>query len=162
MKKLFFVLFIGLGFLGCEKDEPEFDNANALQNLTGSGSKKWRLSAGEAESKSGNIVSLSSSYPCILDNVLTLNVNGTYTMEDLGVQCSRGGNISSVWSYDESTKQIKIGEILILDQSIKDLALTLTDLKSGSFSGNAKNVKINFFGEELSAEEVRLTFVEVK
>lgn len=161
MKNILLVVFFAFSLVSCDKDEPGTEGT-ALERLAGTGEKKWKLTTAIA-SVNGATVDLAQNYPCWADNVLTLKSNGTYTLEDDGLQCSQGAVINSSWSYLDSPQQLKLGELQVANRVFKDLVLDLTELKTSQFSGVTKNITTNVppFGE-ITAQTVTLTFVEVK
>lgn len=161
MKNILLVVFFAFSLMSCDKDEPGTEGT-PMERLAGTGEKKWKLSTAEAN-VSGSIVYLARNYPCWTDNILTLKSNGTYTLEDTGLQCSKGETINSSWSYLDNPQQIKLGELQIATEVFKDLVLDITELKTTQFSGVTKNVTIEVpqFGQ-ITAQTVTLTFVEVK
>lgn len=157
MKNILLVFVLGLAIFSCDKDEPETDQGTPLERLTGTGAKKWKLSFAEARAAGDVKVNL-MTYQCWADNELTLNSNGTYTLEDSGVKCSYNTNVSSVWAYSDNPAQIKLGSLKLALFTLDNLTLDVKELTSSKFSGIAKNVSL----DNLTAQEVELTFQEVK
>jgi hypothetical protein len=161
MKNILLVVFFALSLVSCDKDEPGTEGT-PMERLTGTGEKKWKLSTAMA-SVNGATVDLAQNYPCWADNILTLKSNGTYTLEDAGLQCQQGTVINSNWSYLDNPQQVKLGQLQVANRVFNDLVLDITELKTTQFAGVTKNITTTVppFGE-ITAQTVTLTFVEVK
>ena len=153
MKKITLVCILFLTALACKKDDPE-TQGTPMERLTGTESKKWKLSFAEARDKEGASVSLMALYECWADNLLTLYSNGTYTLEDTDKKCPNFEDISSSWTLSENADQIKLANFTIAGQAFENLTLEVKEIKKSSFSGIARNVTYG----TLVADEVELRF----
>lgn len=161
MKKILFVCLLTLVAISCGKDDPEAEGTpmERLTGLTGTTSKKWKLTTAVAWSGSLSVDLIANSQDkCLGDNELTLRNDNTYLLEDTGVKCSTVDRIEDEWALTENPLQIKLAEISLMDRTFSNVVLDVSELKNNKFSGTVNNVPEN----SLNVNKIDLTFTLVQ
>ncbi len=146
MKKIVVLLLI-LNVLNSCKDkgsEPEAIKST-LEYLSGTGTKKWMVTAGKVN-LNGAEVNLLSQPPCITDNILALNKNFTYELSEGATNCKPGIDpdiiVKSTWSIIETPKSITIDKFIFFGYSVDKPVFAISKIDDTAFIGET-NVKIS-------------------
>lgn len=100
MKKLIFTLATGvLTIVSCKKDKEDCQtSAASLAMSYRTVSIKYKQTPSSAE-----LDYFATLDACEKDDILTLNVNGTYSYTDAGTVCSPSGSYTGTWSVNGNT-----------------------------------------------------------
>jgi len=133
MKK-FFIAFscLTLVFASCKKDKDEATDTSAIttQNISGT------YTFGSVTVKQGNaapedITDFWFDEPCVKDDQITLNANGTAVFTDAGVKCNPPGDDTGIWALTSNNTKLNLdGEELTIqsfDGKILKVGETGTD-----------------------------------
>ena len=152
---------MGTALFSCKKDDPT--EGTPIVNLTSeSGEKTWKLVGGKAFAPSplgGSLeIDLIQNYACLADNQLVLRSDFSYTLNDTGEKCSSAEVINDKWVLVESPLQIRLAQISLLDRTLANVVLDMTNLTATSFGGDINSVPENPYG----ITKISLTFEVLK
>ncbi|MEO7265913.1 MAG: lipocalin family protein [Ferruginibacter sp.] len=103
MKKVFFILLSVFTLVSCKKDKGETACMATAASIAGS----YRITAitykASATSAEMNYYNLVFPDACERDDILSLNINGTYIMIDAGIVCSPPNTDNGNWSISGNT-----------------------------------------------------------
>ena len=100
MKNILIIFIAAVTIAGCSKSTSNSGTAVTMQSLAGN----YKITAATVAG-----LDILSSYvvPCQVDDVYTLNADGTYAIADLGTACTPTSAVNGAWSLSNS--QITIG-----------------------------------------------------
>ena len=138
MKKLL-VLFFGLILMvACKKDEVVIDK-NTLAYLTGSTSKKWKVTEGLVKLGESSINLVANLDQCVTDNILVLNNNKTYEINEGASKCDPSKDpdliIKANWTLVEEPKAITIDKFIFLGYVLENSKFLISSINDNQFIG---------------------------
>ncbi len=106
MKKVLFILLSAFTLISCKKDKDETACTSTAASIAGAykiTAVTYKASATSAEMDYFTLV-----FPdaCERDDVLSLNINGTYMLTDAGIVCSPPNTDNGNWSISGNTMTI--------------------------------------------------------
>ena len=138
MKKLW-VLFFGLILMvACKKDEVAVEKTT-LEYLTGSTSKKWKVTEGLVKLGESSINLVANQPPCVTDNILVLNNNKTYELNEGASKCDPSKDpdlvIKANWTLVEEPKAITIDKFSFLGYVLENSKFLISSINENQFIG---------------------------
>lgn len=120
---LVFPVFTALIFCGCKKDETQKTCGKTMNEVAGI------YSLVKIEASSGGVYSDITALmePCVLDNKIILNTDGTAAYQDAGTACSGGSGAggSGTWNIGSDGKlAINVGTINFSDADVTSFDCT--------------------------------------
>ena len=141
MKKLL-VLVLGLVLVfGCKKDEVAVEKTT-LEYLTGTTSKKWKVTEGMVKLGEQSVNLISNQPPCITDNILVLNNNKTYELNEGASKCDPTKDpdliIKANWTLVEEPKAITIDKFIFLNYTLQNSKFLISSINENQFIGQTE------------------------
>ncbi|MBP6619184.1 MAG: hypothetical protein KA188_02960 [Leadbetterella sp.] len=141
MKKLL-VLFFGLILMvACKKDEVVVEKTT-LEYLTGTTSKKWKVTEGIVKLGETSINLVANQPPCVTDNILVLNTNKTYELNEGASKCDPSKDpdliIKANWSLVEDPKAITIDKFIFLGYVLENSKFLISSINDNQFIGQTE------------------------
>ncbi|HLO46058.1 MAG TPA: hypothetical protein VK175_17080 [Leadbetterella sp.] len=138
MKKLL-VLFLGLILIvACKKDEVAVEKTT-LEYLTGTTSKKWKVTEGMVKLGETSINLVANQPPCVTDNILVLNSNKTYELNEGASKCDPSKDpdliIKANWTLVEEPKAITIDKFIFLGYVLENSKFVISSINDNQFIG---------------------------
>lgn len=138
MKKL---LILGLGlflFFGCKKNVVVTEKTS-LEYLTGTNSKKWKVSSGIVKLGESTIDLVANQPPCVTDNILVLYSNKSYELNEGATKCDPSKDpdliIKANWSLVEDPKAITIDKFIFLGYVLENSRFLISNINDDQFIG---------------------------
>ena len=100
MKNIFIILAVATTLSACSKSTSNTTTAVTMQSLAGN----YKITAATV---AGLDILNSYVLPCQVDDIYTLNSDGTYSIADAGTACTPTSAVSGTWSLNNN--QITIG-----------------------------------------------------
>ncbi|MCP9770022.1 hypothetical protein EGI22_19135 [Lacihabitans sp. LS3-19] len=139
---------LGLLFLGvllvfsCKKDPVVTVEKSTLEYLTGTSSKKWIVTEGIVSFEGTQLNLVANQPPCITDNVLVLNTNKTYELNEGASKCDPSKDpdviIKANWSLVEEPKTITIDKFIFLGYVLENSKFLITSIDDNKFVGETE------------------------
>ncbi len=141
MKKLL-VLFFGLVLVfACKKDEVAVEKTT-LEYLTGTASKKWKVTEGMVKLGESSINLVANQPPCVTDNILVLNNNKTYELNEGASKCDPSKDpdliIKANWTLVEEPKAITIDKFIFLGYVLQNSKFLISSINDNQFIGQTE------------------------
>jgi hypothetical protein len=139
MKKL---LVLGLVLvLGCKKDEVTVEKTT-LEYLTGTTSKKWKVTEGMVKLGEQSVNLVSNQPPCITDNILVLYNNKSYELTEGPSKCDPSKDpdliIKANWTLVEDPKAITIDKFIFLNYTLQNSKFLISSINDNQFVGQTE------------------------
>ncbi|HSB94053.1 MAG TPA: lipocalin family protein [Flavitalea sp.] len=125
MKMLLAAFCMFVIVVSCSKDESSNDCSTTKEHIAGSYKVTANTYKQTPSSTEENL--LSNVPPCELDDVITLNTNGTYQLTDAGMACDPLSTDNGTWSLSGSTLTIDGDATTIKSFNCKTLVAVATD-----------------------------------
>lgn len=153
MKNLILIGIV-LSMFSCKSKSDDVEALKStVEYLTGTGIKKWMVTAGKVKLGESEVDLINSQQACITDNLLVLNVNKSYELQEGKTKCppATGPDIilKSTWSYLDDPKSITVDKFIFLDYIIEKPTFLIKSINDKEFIGetdiffNNQNYKAN-------------------
>jgi hypothetical protein len=141
MKRLL-ILFFGLVVMvGCKKDEVAVEKTT-LEYLTAATSKKWKVTEGLVKLGETSINLVANQPPCVTDNILVLNNNKTYELNEGASKCDPTKDpdliIKANWTLVEEPKAITIDKFIFLGYVLENSKFLISSISDNQFVGQTE------------------------
>ena len=145
MKKIFVLVLILVSIVACKKD-PVVVEKTTLEYLTGTDSKKWKVTEGKVKLGESQVDLVANQPPCITDNILILNKNLSYELTEGATKCDPTKDPDSIikanWTLVESPKSIKIDKFIFLGKILENTTFLISSIADDKFVGQT-DVSLN-------------------
>ena len=133
MKSLGLLLLGVVLIFSCKKDPVVTAEKTTLEYLTGTSSKKWKVASGIIKDQSGLEIPIESiQSPCVTDNVLVLNSDKTYELNEGATKCDPTKDpdviIKSNWNLEENPKAISINKFIFSNYTLDNAKFLITSI----------------------------------
>jgi len=127
MKKLIICSLFFAVLASCKKNQ---DKTCSLGTASVSGSYKATAARYKATPTSPETDYYNQLYPdaCEKDDIITLNVNGTYIFNDAGIKCSPPGDDTGIWSLSGNTVTIDGDPANVDNFNCSTMTLSISDV----------------------------------
>ncbi|MCU0324549.1 MAG: hypothetical protein MUF45_04770 [Spirosomaceae bacterium] len=147
IKQILVLTFIVALGLSC-KDKEEVSAKTKLELLTGTNSKKWKVSS--AIAKSGTLeLNLTATQPtCRVDNTLILFANKTYELREGTTKCASNDPdllVKASWNISADETTLTIDKLILLGVEFNQAVIKITELTENSLKGETN---ITFNGQQ--------------
>lgn len=135
-------MFFGLVVMvGCKKDEVAVEKTT-LEYLTGATSKKWKVTEGLVKLGETSINLVANQPPCVTDNILVLNNNKTYELNEGASKCDPTKDpdliIKANWTLVEEPKAITIDKFIFLGYVLENSKFLISSISDNQFVGQTE------------------------
>jgi len=141
MKKLLVLVFGLVLFFGCKKDEVAVEKTT-LEYLTGTTSKKWKVTEGIVKLGESSINLVSNQPPCVTDNILVLYNNKSYELNEGASKCDPSKDpdliIKANWTLVEEPKAITIDKFIFLGYVLQNSRFLISSINDNQFIGQTE------------------------
>jgi hypothetical protein len=142
MKNLSLLLLGVLLLFSCKKDSDVMVEKTTLEYLTGTSSKKWMVSEGIVLFEGAQVNLIANQPPCITDNVLVLNTDKTYELNEGVLKCDSSKDpdviIKAKWSLLDEPKTITIDKFIFLSYVLENSKFLITSIDDNKFVGETE------------------------
>jgi hypothetical protein len=161
MKAIILIIITVVFTISCKKDGNEVvTEKTTLEYLSGTTSKKWKVSSGLVKNGDQEINLLSIQGPCITDNLLVLFKNFSYELQEGATKCDPVKDpdliVKANWKLDDAKKVISIDKFIFANRTLNNADFQITEINDDVFKGKTK---VAFDGQNL---DVTITFQSVK
>ncbi len=158
--RIVLIAFLATAILSCKKKGgDEVEPKPALELLTGSSSKTWKVK--QAIARQGDLevnVIAASQNPCITDNLIKLNKDFTYEFTEGATKCNPSDPdliLKANWTLAADESSISIDKFIFLGRTVDHPVFVLSDLTETSFSGTTQlTVEQQTFNVQVTFENV--------
>jgi hypothetical protein len=141
MKRLLAFAFGFFMLLGCKKDAVEAQKTT-IEYLTGTTSKKWKVTEGMVKLNDVSINLVANQPPCVTDNILVLNNNKTYELTEGASKCDPSKDpdliIKANWTLVEEPKSITIDKFIFLGYTLDNSKFLISSIDDNQFVGQTE------------------------
>ena len=141
MTKLWVLVFGLVLVFGCKKDEVAVEKTT-LEYLTGTTSKKWKVTEGMVKLGEQSVNLISNQPPCITDNILVLNNNKSYELNEGASKCDPAKDpdliIKANWTLVEDPKAITIDKFIFLNYTLQNSKFLISSINDNQFVGQTE------------------------
>lgn len=135
-------MFLGLILIvACKKDEVAAEKTT-LEYLTGTSSKKWKVTEGLVKLGETSINLVANQPPCVTDNILVLNNNKTYELNEGASKCDPTKDpdliIKANWILIEEPKTITIDKFIFLGYVLQNSKFLISSINDSQFVGQTE------------------------
>lgn len=141
MEKLWVLVFGMVLMVACKKDEVAVEKTT-LEYLSGSTSKKWKVTEGLVKLGESSINLVANQPPCVTDNILVLYKNKTYELNEGASKCDPSKDpdliIKANWTLVEEPKAITIDKFIFLGYVLENSKFLISSINENQFIGQTE------------------------
>jgi hypothetical protein len=145
MKKIFLIITLFIIIGACKNNgSGVIPSKSTLEYLTGTGVKKWKISAGKINSD-GLEVDIATLPPCNTDNILTLSKDLSYELDEGAIKCAQTDPQSAAkakWLLEEDPRAITIDKFVLFARAVEKTKFLITSIDDNTFVGKT-SVTVN-------------------